>query len=202
MMRETAFGTRGMDDWPGGEGGAHSEFCYGHVAWDVDEDGMGTGGQCESDCVRLDAGEGWARGSDPLPKPLDEYTTKELGRVGERIAANYLATHGYRILDMNWRCKAGEADIVATTDDPDEGSRRSVVLVEVKTRLALGDEADCMPEIAVDYKKRSKYRLLGLLYLVDHTDVDSVRFDVVAVNVVSDGRARLRHLICAYSWDD
>ena len=93
-------------------------------------------------------------------------------------------------------------DIVATMDEPDEDLRRSVVLVEVKTRLALGDEADYMPEIAVDPKKRHKYRFLGLLYLVDHTDVDSVRFDVVAVNITRDEHAELRHLVCAVSWDD
>ena len=78
----------------------------------------------------------------------------------------------------------------------------SVVLVEVKTRLALGDEAEYMPEIAVDPKKQERYRLLGLLYLVEHTNVDSVRFDVVAVNVVGHGHAKLRHLVCAFSWDD
>ena len=39
-------------------------------------------------------------------------------------------------------------------------------------------------------------------YLVEHTNVDSVRFDVVAINVVGYGHAKLRHLVCAYSWDD
>ena len=88
------------------------------------------------------------------------------------------------------------------SNEPDEEMHHSVVLVEVKTRLALGDEAEYMPEIAVDPKKQERYRLLGLLYLVEHTNVDSVRFDVVAVNVVGHGHAKLRHLVCAFSWDD
>ena len=136
---------------------------------------MGFGGPGESLCVDFDEDEGMGYGpdwQDAERKPLDEYTTKELGAEGERLAANFLAEHGYRILEMNWRCRAGEVDIVATEDEPDEEARHSVV------------------------------RLLGLLYLVDHTDGDSVRFDVVAINVVGYGHAKLRHLICAYSWDD
>ena len=201
-MRDTMFGQNRMPGWGRESGPVHSEYCFGHVAWDPDEDGFGFSGQSESRYFEFDDVNDPTFGSDLPRKPLEEYTTKELGAKGERIAASYLASHGFRILDMNWRCKAGEVDIVATTDEPDEDSRHSVVLVEVKTRLALGDEADYMPEIAVDPKKRSKYRLLGLLYLVEHAEIDSVRLDVVAVNITRDEHAELRHLICAYSWDD
>ncbi|KUH58417.1 hypothetical protein AUL39_05295 [Tractidigestivibacter scatoligenes] len=201
-MRDTTFGAQGMPGWSRESGPIHSEYCYGHIAWDPDEDGFGYSGQSESRYFEFDGAGDPSIGLDLPRKPLEEYTTKELGVKGERIAASYLASHGFRILEMNWRCKAGEVDIVATMDEPDEDLRRSVVLIEVKTRLALGDEADYMPEIAVDPKKRNKYRLLGLLYLVDHTDVDSVRFDVVAVNITRDEHAELRHLVCAFSWDD
>lgn len=201
-MRESMFGSRGVPRWPGDEQSRHGDFCYGHVAWDPDEYGLGFGEQSESGVFEFDESDNPECRSEFPSKPLDEYTTKELGARGERIAASYLASHGYRIVDMNWRCRAGEVDIVATMDDPEEDLRRSVVLVEVKTRLALGDEAEYMPEIAVDPKKRNKYRLLGLLYLVEHTEIDSVRFDVVAVNIVREKHAQLRHLVCAYSWDD
>ena len=204
-MSETTFGSRGGSDWADGGGRSHSEFCFGHLGHEFDGYGMGLGVPGESRCVDFDEDEGLGYGPDGPDadrKPLDEYTTKELGAEGERLAANYLADNGYRILDMNWRCRAGEVDIVATEDEPDEEMHHSVVLVEVKTRLALGDEAEYMPEIAVDPKKQERYRLLGLLYLVEHTNVDSVRFDVVAVNVVGHGHAKLRHLVCAFSWDD
>ena len=103
---------------------------------------------------------------------------------------------------MNWRCNAGEVDIVATMDEPEEELRRSVVLVEVKTRLALGDEADYVPELAVDPQKKNRYRMLGLLYLVQHNEIDSVRVDVVAVNIVGERNAKLRHLLGAVTWDN
>ena len=37
----------------------------------------------------------------------------QLGRYGERIAAQLLLDSGLRILDTNWRCPRGEIDIVA-----------------------------------------------------------------------------------------
>ena len=36
-----------------------------------------------------------------------------LGKSGEQAAAEYLESCGLRILDRNWRCAAGEIDIVA-----------------------------------------------------------------------------------------
>ena len=37
----------------------------------------------------------------------------ELGRYGEEYAAEFLTAAGWQILDRNWRCQAGELDIVA-----------------------------------------------------------------------------------------
>jgi len=130
-----------------------------------------------------------------LSKPLTECSSRELGTEGERMAANYLAKNGYEIVERNWRCPCGEVDIVAREDD-------TYVLVEVKTRLALGANSCCMPELAVNSRKRAKYRKLALVYLANHLEVNAVRFDVMALNVVSDRCARARHLICAYGWDD
>ncbi|MDH2442733.1 YraN family protein [Amnibacterium sp. CER49] len=58
----------------------------------------------------------------------------DLGRRGERLAADYLAGLGYRIIDRNWRCPSGEIDLVAVDGD-------ELVIVEVKTRssTAFGD---------------------------------------------------------------
>lgn len=79
---------------------------------------------------------------------------------------------------------------------------REVVLVEVKTRLALHEPEDSMPEIAVGKRKQQRYRKIALMYLALHSEYDSVRFDVVAINIVGESLARLRHLIGAYSWED
>lgn len=66
----------------------------------------------------------------------------ELGRAGEERAADELSRRGYTIVARNWRCSAGEIDIVATRG-------ADLVAVEVKTRSgtafghpleAIGDE--------------------------------------------------------------
>ena len=228
-MGASAFGARDMSGWPVGGGSSHSEFCFGCIPRDYSDDEYGYGSVGETKSIEFGEDDDFGFGDTPdwPVKLLDEYTTKELGTQGERIAASYLAAHGYRILDMNWRCNAGEVDIVATMDEPEEELldmnwrcnagevdivatmdepeeelRRSVVLVEVKTRLALGDEADYVPELAVDPQKKNRYRMLGLLYLVQHNEIDSVRVDVVAVNIVGERNAKLRHLLGAVTWDN
>lgn len=142
-----------------------------------------------------DDGEGAA--SRPR-KAVRDLTPRELGMKGEDMAAAYLERNDWYILARNWRCRFGEVDIVAREPDDDE----TVVLVEVKTRLALGARSDEMPELSVDAKKRRRYRNLAHAYVVDHPDVDAIRFDVIALNVVGEAQARLRHLRGAFGWDD
>ena len=50
-----------------------------------------------------------------------------LGRYGEDAAVRHLVAAGYDVLARNWRCAAGEIDIVARDG-------RSLVICEVKTR--------------------------------------------------------------------
>ena len=52
---------------------------------------------------------------------------RELGRIGEQAAAELLQMEGYEILERNYRCQAGEIDLIAA-----RGSE--VSFVEVKTR--------------------------------------------------------------------
>ena len=59
--------------------------------------------------------------------------------TGERLATVYLRKRGYEILHTNWKCAAGEADIVCRDGE-------ETVLVEVKTRLAFSREAEIIPE--------------------------------------------------------
>jgi putative endonuclease len=128
-------------------------------------------------------------------KSVREMSPREIGGEGERLAAEFLARRGYKVLERNWRCAAGEVDIVCRDGDVH-------VLVEVKTRLALGDDAQDMPELAVDRRKRERYRKLALLYLATHPFVESLRFDVIALNIVAERTARLRHLIGAFQWTE
>ena len=63
---------------------------------------------------------------------------RRLGRVGEEMATRTLQEAGLTILERNWRCRAGEVDIIAQERAPDlvHGGEihEWLVFVEVRTR--------------------------------------------------------------------
>ena len=128
-------------------------------------------------------------------KPVAEMTAAEVAVEGRNLATSYLEKRGYAILEREWRCQAGEVDAVAE----DEGTP---VLVLVKTARKLGEDSDAMPELAIDKAKQTRFRKLALLWLAGHPEAESVRVDVIALNIVGERCARLRHLIGAYQWEE
>ncbi|MCL1890876.1 MAG: YraN family protein [Coriobacteriia bacterium] len=109
---------------------------------------------------------------------------KEIGRKGEEVACLYLAENNIQILERNWRCGAGEADVIAREGD-------DLAFIEVKTRSSLNLG---FPEDAITRDKRSKYERIALHYLAAHAQPSSrVRFDVIAVVLIEEAQALLRH---------
>lgn len=113
----------------------------------------------------------------------------ELGHRGEVAAARYLEHVGYEILEQNWVCPAGEADIIAMDGD-------TLVFVEVKTRTTI---AKGFPAEAVDAEKRARYETIAAWYLTsfEHLDIH-VRFDVIALMVLAEDRAFMKHYVNAF----
>jgi putative endonuclease len=111
---------------------------------------------------------------------------KAVGDFGERVACRYLTAQGLTVLDRNWRCPAGEIDIVAKDADV-------VVVCEVKTR---SDTRFGTPLEAITASKANRLYRLGRLWIGEH-DVDSsaLRIDVVAVLCGHPGPARVEHLV-------
>lgn len=111
-----------------------------------------------------------------------------LGRFGEELAASYLRDAGLMILERNWRCPAGELDIVARDGEV-------LAFVEVKTRssTAFGDPAE-----AVTRAKADRLRRLALSWLAEHRDQESycpqLRFDVVSVLRLGPNGPSVRHV--------
>lgn len=123
------------------------------------------------------------------PKDVASYSPHELGKRGEEAAACFLERREYEILDRNWKCIAGEADIVALQDD-------TLCFIEVKTRK---DAQKGFPSEAVDTRKRSRYERIAACYLKDHDYADvRVRFDIIAILVLGEDRAFLRHHLNAF----
>lgn len=108
----------------------------------------------------------------------------ETGRRGEDAAAAFLTRIGMDVEDRNWRSAAGEIDIVAR----DGGT---LVIVEVKTRRS---ERAGTAEDAVSLAKQRRIVRLAREYQASHRDApEAVRFDVVAIRVLAEDRALLRH---------
>lgn len=103
---------------------------------------------------------------------------RALGRAGEDLVADHYRRAGYDVLARNWRCRAGELDLVV---------RRGAVVVfcEVKTRRssAFGTGAE-----AVTREKRRRLRQLAARFL-DESVVRAreLRFDVAAVTWTRGG---------------
>ena len=97
---------------------------------------------------------------------------RQTGAVYEQKAAEYLKKTGCRILEMNYRCRMGEIDIVARDGN-------YVVFCEVKYRS--GSRAGS-PLEAVDFKKQQVIFRCAQFYLAEHHMQDvPCRFDVIAV---------------------
>ncbi|MEU4195989.1 YraN family protein [Kribbella sp. NPDC026611] len=99
-------------------------------------------------------------------------TKNTVGRYGEDLAARYLSTHGFAVLERNWRCELGEIDIVAR----DGGT---LVVCEVKTRRGLGYGS---PLESITYRKLTTLRKLAGRWLQTHEVKPSgIRIDIISV---------------------
>ena len=99
-----------------------------------------------------------------------------LGRYGEDVAARHLAEQGIVVLERNWRCDAGEIDIVGRDG-------QVLVICEVKTRSGLGYGT---PLEAVTPRKVARLRRLAARWLAEReVHPSAVRFDVVGDTRIS-----------------
>jgi len=93
------------------------------------------------------------------------------GRAGELLCRWHLRLHGWRIVARDWRCPAGEIDIVA---------RRGKVLavIEVKARGNVAAAAD-----AVLPRQRRRIARAASAFLLARPDLAELmpRFDVMLV---------------------
>ncbi len=114
---------------------------------------------------------------------------QEVGRRGEDLACAELERQGLEVLARNWRCSAGEIDIVAA-----ERSDRGVTLVfcEVKCRsgLLFGH-----PLEAITYAKLRTLRQLAAQWMRENRMTARViRVDAVGVVLLPGQEPSLSHV--------
>ncbi len=98
-------------------------------------------------------------------------THNELGIEGEKMAVVHLKTHGYEILETNYRFQKAEVDIIAQ-------KAGILAVIEVKTRTS-ADFGN--PEEFVS-KKKIKLLVKAVDNYINDNDLDvEVRFDIIAI---------------------
>lgn len=110
---------------------------------------------------------------------------RALGAYGEALAARHLIAQGMVLLDRNWRCPAGELDLVLRDS-------RMLVFCEVKTRSSV---AFGSPLEGVDQSKAARLRRLAAQWMTAH-DVRArdVRIDLVGVLAVPGQPVEIDHV--------
>jgi putative endonuclease len=111
---------------------------------------------------------------------------RELGRYGEAFAARHLTAKGLVVLDRNWRCPAGEIDLVLRDGDV-------LVVCEVKTRSSTAFGA---PLETVTAAKAERLQRLAALWLEERGIRPSgVRVDLVGVLLRRRGAPEIEHAV-------
>lgn len=108
---------------------------------------------------------------------------KELGKIGEKYACDFLIKEGYNILEKNIRLCIGEIDIVA------KEKNNMIVFVEVKTLSGFYPNGFC-PEDHMTTAKMNKYSKMALLYANMHPELImnevGYRIDLIALSAVGN----------------
>ncbi len=107
------------------------------------------------------------------------------GKSGEAAATAYLEEKGFVVVERNWRCKAGEIDIVAR-----DGS--TVVFVEVRTKTVRSHGSGLE---SVTHRKLQKLTRLSDYYLSLHgLENIPARIDIIGIDMERDRPVCIEHV--------
>ena len=117
-----------------------------------------------------------------MPRSPDRpsITTTDIGRAAESHALRYLETAGLVLLTRNYRCRAGEIDLVML--DP---AARVLVLVEVRSR-SRSDYGQAAATISAGKQRRCSLAARHLLLTRRELRQLRARFDVVAIDPAAE----------------
>jgi putative endonuclease len=119
-------------------------------------------------------------------------STLSIGSGAEDLASSFLRSQGYFIVERNFRCRAGELDVVAYRADPADVDSpdpviarhaRMLIFVEVRAR---SDQEHGDALLAIGPAKQRQVVKIAAAYLgARFPDYEEIRFDVVGI---TDGR--------------
>lgn len=112
-----------------------------------------------------------------LPRAGTASSRVELGRAGEKAAADLLRRRGYEVVGAGFRARRGELDLVCRRG-------ADLVVVEVKTRT---DESFGTPAEAVGARKRRTLMAAAAEYRALAHWRGTIRYAIVGLTVRIDG---------------
>jgi len=113
----------------------------------------------------------------------------ELGKLGEKKAADFLMNKGYQIVDRNWHFHHKEVDIIAYDGEV-------LVIVEVRTRTSsqLVHPRESISPLKV------RYLVLAADAYVRYKKIDNrIRFDIVTCLPVNKTDWEIEHIEKAFT---
>ena len=97
---------------------------------------------------------------------------KDIGSFGEALARDYLISKGYKILNMNFRNKFGEIDIICKKNN-------LLIVCEIKSRYS---NSFGSPIESITCYKQKQIIKLSELYLISKKYYNfNVRYDIIEV---------------------
>lgn len=114
----------------------------------------------------------------------------DLGKWGEEVAAEFLASNGYTILERDWKDGHRDIDIIARTAD------ETIVFVEVKTRTF---DAIAKPEDAITKQKIKNIGKAANAYVKAYQLWNELRFDVITIIGDRKENAQINHIADAFN---
>jgi putative endonuclease len=119
-----------------------------------------------------------------------------LGAEGEEVAAEFLESKGFKIVDRNWSRPFGELDIVARGTD----GYRFVEVKSVSWETGVGNGNDVSHETRRPEENVSREKSIRLMrtiqaYIATNSIEDDWQFDTIAVFLdQKKKKAKVRHL--------
>ncbi len=116
---------------------------------------------------------------------MADYFKKNIGKIGEITAVEFLKKNYYKILKVNYKTKLGEVDIICENDD-------CIVFIEVKTRKK---DALTSGVLSVNQKKRNNIFKVASSYIASNKISKQPRFDIIEVehNLSDDSYKVIKH---------
>ena len=97
----------------------------------------------------------------------------QVGRQGEDLAADFLQSKGFSIVERNWHCRAGEIDLIVERD-------QVIRFVEVKTRRTT---TFGYPEESVSFRKRQRW-FRAMEFWLQQRGMTSARYQADVISIL------------------